>query len=390
MAQGFNLESTDQEYIGQMRAISDYAAGKGIEMGGYDLLADTRGRGHDPTVECIKCLTNETDGKTTCAPDGSTCLASQGSDAIFANIIGFVNKTNWGSVETDGPYEGESCASTNHSHHVNLADSVYNNWKRNMEFYHQLQSTGVYINAPDPCESVSYYFVPFVLLMTAIYVRLTRMIVYTTFLQTSWTGRTRTGWGTTKSSGASLGGSGSCRPDNRSTTRPSTRSRRWVCSENQAWGTSSCVCHLTDVPYFVCALDCHAGWQFCPIEPYNGGPASILEPIAEHLKEYEFVLSSYLGTGTQAAYRGTRLFDPASPASQALVTKWVKWFKQHRAILNSDIVHVKRPDLAGFDSMLHVNSNTTRCDEPGRYYHLLKPFLLVIGICHRNQSGSRE
>ena len=80
---------------------------------------------------------------------------SQGSDAIFANIIGFVNKTNWGSVETDGPYEGESCASTNHSHHANLADSVYNNWKRNMEFYHQLQSTGVYINAPDPCASAA-------------------------------------------------------------------------------------------------------------------------------------------------------------------------------------------------------------------------------------------
>ena len=99
-----------------MKAISEYAAAKGLEMGGYDLLADTRGRGHDPTVECIKCSTNETDGKTVCAPDGNTCLASQGSDAIFDNIIRFVNATSWGSVETDGPYEGESCASTNHSH----------------------------------------------------------------------------------------------------------------------------------------------------------------------------------------------------------------------------------------------------------------------------------
>jgi hypothetical protein len=121
---GFNLESTNDTYIAEMRAISDYAQGKGIEMGGYDLLAHTRSRGHDPDVECIKCLTNSTTNSTTCAPDGSTCLASQGSDAIFSDIIGFVNKTNWGSVETDGPYEGESCASTNHSHHVNLADSV--------------------------------------------------------------------------------------------------------------------------------------------------------------------------------------------------------------------------------------------------------------------------
>ena len=90
-----------------------------------------------------------------------------------------------------------------------------------------------------------------------------------------------------------------------------------------------------------------------------------MEPIAEHLPEYEFVLSSYLGTGTQAAYRGTRLFDPASPASKALVIKWVTWFKKYRAILNADIVHVKRPDLAGIDAMLHVNSNSSRCAERG-------------------------
>lgn len=73
---GFDLESTDPKYLASMRRISDYAAVKGIEMGGYDLLADTRGRGHDPTVECIHCT--EANGTTNCAPDGSTCLASQG------------------------------------------------------------------------------------------------------------------------------------------------------------------------------------------------------------------------------------------------------------------------------------------------------------------------
>eukprot|EP01052_Picozoa_sp_SAG31_P005808 SAG31_NODE_260_length_18915_cov_3.432823_11_plen_340_part_00 len=146
---GFNLESTDTDYIGEMRAISDYASERGIEMGGYDLLAHTRGRAHNASVECIHC-TLGADGKSTCSTDGSTCLASQGSDTIFADILSFVNKTKWGSVETDGPYEGESCASTTHSHHTNLADSVYNNWRRNMEFYHSLVATGVYINAPDP------------------------------------------------------------------------------------------------------------------------------------------------------------------------------------------------------------------------------------------------
>ena len=48
-----------------------------------------------------------------------------------------------------------------------------------------------------------------------------------------------------------------------------------------------------------------------------------------------------------------------------MVTKWVAWFKQHRVILNSDIIHVRRPDLAGIDAMLHANANTTRTSERG-------------------------
>jgi len=131
---GFDLESTDPEYIASMRQISDYASAKGIQMGGYDLLADTRSRGHNYSIECIG-----PDGQ----PDGSTCLASQGSDGVFRNILNFVEATNWSSVETDGPYEGESCGATNHSHHRNLQDSVFQNWRRNMEFYHSLQERGV-------------------------------------------------------------------------------------------------------------------------------------------------------------------------------------------------------------------------------------------------------
>ena len=100
-------------------------------------------------------------------------------------------------------------------------------------------------------------------------------------------------------------------------------------------------------------------------EPYNGGAESIIEPICEHLPEYEYVLSQYLGTGTQAAYRGTRLFDPSCPESKAMLIKWVSWFKKYRTILNSDIVHIKRPDLAGLDAMLHVNPNRTKATERG-------------------------
>ena len=81
---GFNLESTDPQYLTQMRNISAYARSKGIEVGGYDLLAHTRGRGHNTSIECINPAGN---------PDGSTCLASQGSDDVFNHILNFVEKT---------------------------------------------------------------------------------------------------------------------------------------------------------------------------------------------------------------------------------------------------------------------------------------------------------
>ena len=229
---GFDLESTNATYLAEMRNISDFARERGVEMGGYDLLAHTRGRGHNRSIECIN---------PSGQPDGSTCLASQGSDDVFDHILNFVNETNWGSVETDGPYEGESCSSTNHSHHRNLHDSVYTQYQRNMDFYHDLIATGVYINAPDP------YFLD---------------------------GTHKDGMGY----------------DEEQWGKPRWE---WIAQARQ---------QIYDETFHKIAS---MGWQFCPIEPYNGGPDSIIEPIAEHLPEYEYVLATYLGTGTQAACERT-------------------------------------------------------------------------------------
>ena len=57
----------------------------------------------------------------------------------------------------------------------------------------------------------------------------------------------------------------------------------------------------------------------------------------------------------QACYRGPRLYD--TEATKAVVQKWVSWFKQHRDILESDIIHVRRPDGRDIDCVLHVNPN---------------------------------
>ena len=40
-------------------------------------------------------------------------------------FLDFISYTGLSMVETDGPYGGYQCSSTNHSHHTGLADSVY-------------------------------------------------------------------------------------------------------------------------------------------------------------------------------------------------------------------------------------------------------------------------
>jgi hypothetical protein len=96
------------------------------------------------------------------------------------------------------------------------------------------------------------------------------------------------------------------------------------------------------------------GWMFVPLTEYHGGgAAATLEPLREHLPAYEAHLVNNLAAGVQACYRGPRLYD--SEETKALVKKWVGWFKSHRAILESDVVHLRRADGRDVDGLLHVN-----------------------------------
>ena len=96
------------------------------------------------------------------------------------------------------------------------------------------------------------------------------------------------------------------------------------------------------------------GWMFVPLTEYQGGgAAATIEPLDEHLDHYERMLVSNLALGVQACYRGPRLYD--TPRTQAMVQRWVSWFKAHRDILESDLVHGRRADARDLDWMLHVN-----------------------------------
>jgi hypothetical protein len=97
------------------------------------------------------------------------------------------------------------------------------------------------------------------------------------------------------------------------------------------------------------------GWMFVPLTEYQGGgAAATIEPLKEHLPHYEQRLANLFGAGVIACYRGPRLYD--SPETEAVVKKWVAFYKRHRPILNSDILHLRRPDGRDLDYFLHVNA----------------------------------
>lgn len=96
------------------------------------------------------------------------------------------------------------------------------------------------------------------------------------------------------------------------------------------------------------------GWMFVPLTEYHGGgPAATIEPLKEHLPHYEQRLANLFGAGVIACYRGPRLYD--SDETKAVVKRWVDFYKRHRAILNSDILHLRRADGRDLDYILHVN-----------------------------------
>jgi hypothetical protein len=96
------------------------------------------------------------------------------------------------------------------------------------------------------------------------------------------------------------------------------------------------------------------GWMFVPLTEYHGGgEAATIEPLSEHLAHYEARLAHLFGAGVQACYRGPRLYD--TEETRAVVRKWVGFYEARRAILDADVVHLRRPDGRDWDGLLHVD-----------------------------------
>jgi hypothetical protein len=283
---GLNMEDTSPQNLARFKELADYAHRKGLQIGGYSLLASRRISEEDDVID-------PKTGRTGGAIFGSSpCLGSRWGIAYFEKIRTFLQATGFDLLEHDGSYPGDRCASTTHPGHRGLSDSQWTQYRRIADLYRWCRERGIYLNVPD------WYFLA---------------------------GSNKTGMG--------------YRETNWSLPRAQQQIHARQNLYDGTWEKTPTM-----------------GWMFVPLVEYQGGGAeATIEPLHAHLPDYEQHLANNLGFGAQACYRGPRLYD--TEETQALVKKWVAFFKQHRAILESDVIHLRRADARDLDGILHVNPN---------------------------------
>ncbi len=281
---GFDPENERPEYAAGVKELVEYAHSKGIELGGYSLLASRAISDEDDVI-------NPKTGKRGGAIYGSSpCLESRWGRDYFRKLQQFIERTGLDLLEHDGNYPGDLCASTSHPGHRGLDDSQWTQWRRITSFYRWCRGRSVYLNVPD------WYFLQ---------------------------GSNKVGMGY------------------RETNWSLPRDRQVILGRQNIFDGT-----WQKTPSM--------GWMFVPLVEYQGGGAeATLEPLSEHLDAYEAHLANNFGMGVQACYRGPRLYD--AEATKAVVKRWVDFYKRHRAILDSDIVHLRRATGRDVDAILHVN-----------------------------------
>ncbi|QNA46767.1 alpha-galactosidase [Lacibacter sediminis] len=234
---------------------------------------------------------NPATGKTGGAFFGNApCFGSKWGLAYRDKIKYFFTQTGFDIWENDGPYPGDVCASTTHPGHKGLDDSQWRQMEIQKELYRWLNERGVYINAPD------WYFLD----------------------------------GTHK---IAIG----YREVNFSLSREQQKILNRQNIYDGTWEKTPSM-----------------GWGFVPLTKYQGGgPEAVLEPLNDHLTDYEQLMMQYYGAGVQACYRGPRLYD--TEKTKQTVISVINWYKKYREILNSDVIHLRRADGRDWDGILHVS-----------------------------------
>ena len=278
---GFDIENDSAEYLDTWREIARYAAGKGVEIGGYSLLSSRRiGNGHD--------IVSPVGVK----PTHGSCpaLTSEWGRAYYKKLYAFFEATGFTLLEHDGPYPGDVDITPRPPHQKGEEDSRWVQGQIANKFYRWCREQGIYVNAPD------FYF---------------------------------------------HNGTNKCGMGYREVNWSLPRAMQLIHTRQNIFDGT-----WHKAPSM--------GWMFVPLSEYHGGgAAATIEPLKDHLTHYERMLQANLSAGVQACFRGPRLYD--APETRTMLKRNVAWFKKYRDILESDIVHGRRPDGRNLDWIVHVN-----------------------------------
>ncbi|MBR0226026.1 MAG: hypothetical protein IJL92_08230 [Thermoguttaceae bacterium] len=218
------------------------------------------------------------------------CLQSAWGLDYFQGLKDFMEIANFGVFENDGPYPGDFCEATDHPGHRGKEDSIWTQWRAQSELYRWCRAHGVYVNQPDA------YFLE---------------------------GGNKTGMGY------------------RETNWSLPRAEQVIIERQNVYdGTWDKTASM--------------GWMFVPLSQYHGGgAAATIEPLKDHLDHYDARFANLIGSGTQACWRGPRLFD--SEETKKVVVKWTSFYKEYRRILDGDLIHLRRATGRDWDGWLHVD-----------------------------------
>lgn len=134
---GLNMEDASDENIARFRKIADYAHSKGIEIGGYSLLASRSIDAENNVIADNVIFGN------------SPCLGSEWGIRYLENIRKFLIGTGFDELEHDGSYPGDTCSSEKHPGHECYEDSQYTQLMAITELYEWCKENGVYLTVPD-------------------------------------------------------------------------------------------------------------------------------------------------------------------------------------------------------------------------------------------------
>jgi hypothetical protein len=137
---GFEIENTRKVYVERMKALADYAAERGVELGGYSLLAS---RSIDAENDVVMA------GEEKPTFGNSPCIGSAWGKEYFEKLYQFYPATGFDLLEHDGSYPGDPCRATAHPGHRGYDDSQWTQWRTISDYYKWCRGKGISLNVPD-------------------------------------------------------------------------------------------------------------------------------------------------------------------------------------------------------------------------------------------------